>query len=108
MTNEILAIDKFICEALNFETVYRSFDLKGLHFNPETGESIDGCYCPRFLAEVKWTCGFDHMYGKWRAAVSGGNSFAFFIKFYVELDTANKEAMLQWILDNRERGFIHQ
>lgn len=95
ITNELLAIDKFICENNNFGTTryHHRFADKDV-------------YVPTFIVESKWTCSVEHMIDKWNSAQKHTDCYGFFIKFYVELDTENKAAMVEWILNNREKGYI--
>lgn len=96
INEELLAIDKFICENNNFERVsyhHRFADIDIM--------------VPRFIAEAKWSCNVEHMIDKWNEATRRTDCYGYFVKFYCEMDTCNKEAMVDWILNHRERGYIH-
>lgn len=55
---------------------------------------------PQFLVEVKWTCNFEHMLSKWKAATHDTVSSAYLVKFYAELDTTNSKLLLEWVMEN--------
>ena len=64
-------------------------------------------YLPKFIVEAKWSCNFDHIIGKWYGCItdSKGNerdSYSFLPRFYAELDSVNRRAMLDYILEHRE------
>lgn len=88
----IKGINKWVFFNLNYATVSHKW--------------IDECgnerceQVPQFLIEVEWTCHFNHMMKKWREALQTKDSSAYLIRFYMELDTTNREAMLEWILHN--------
>ena len=44
---------------------------------------------PQFLAEVRWTCNFDHMYQKWCTAINDTDTNSYLVTFYAELDDRN-------------------
>ena len=55
---------------------------------------------PRFLAEIQWTCNFDHILSKWHLAVKDSNTDAYLVKFYAELGNENRRLILQWVMEN--------
>lgn len=65
---------------------------------------------PQFLAEVRWTCNFDHMYQKWCTAINDTDTNSYLVKFYAELDDRNRELLLEWIMEhyNGEKKIFHE
>lgn len=94
MTTELSAIDRFICEANNFETIY-------YHHRFADKDVL----APRMIVEGKWTCNVEHMIDKWHEACRCADTY-WFMYFYCQLDNANKEAMVNWIMENRPTGYI--
>lgn len=88
----IKAINKWIFYGWNFKTI--SYEWKSL------GNTTKRDNVPQFLAEVKWTCGFDHIYRKWCETSRTGDTDSYLVKLYAELDTENRERLLEWILEN--------
>lgn len=86
----IEAINKWFYFCMNYETVLHNW--KGVR-----GEQYSE-HIPRFLAEAKWTCNLDHMVEKWQMAVNKGNCYDYLTRFYAELDTANRIALLEWVM----------
>lgn len=63
---------------------------------------------PRFLAEINWDCGFDHILSKWHLAVKEHNTDAYLVKFYAELGIENRKLLLEWVMEhyNDEREIV--
>lgn len=88
----ITAINKFIFFSWNYDVVQH-------HWKTIHGDNRKE-YVPRFLAEVKWNCNFDHIYGKWRLATASENPHEYMMKFYAEMGNENRVLMLEWIVEN--------
>ena len=67
-------------------------------------------YIPYFLMQAKWTCNLDHMIGKWNRAIKCDNPDAYLTRFYAELDMSNRQALIEWVMDNfnDEQTIINQ
>jgi len=97
MTNETImasaaainAINTFFFHAMNFtstEYVHRF-----------TGETI---YIPTFIAKSNWACNVEHMIDKWNNAYNVAGCYGAMNKFYGELDSSNRIALINWVLEN--------
>lgn len=90
MKTAIKAINKWVFFGWNYSCVYHEW----ISVNGEKKcEAV-----PQFLAEVKWTCNFDHMLSKWEIATHDANANSYLVKFYAELDDRNRELLLEWIM----------
>lgn len=91
--NEIIAvtaINKWLYYGWNYITKYFSWT--------DSAGTEQGEYLPEFLGEVKWTCPFLHMVGKWHKATESRNADAYLVRFYAELDNQNRQLLLEWVL----------
>lgn len=88
----LTAINKWLFFGWNYETVRHEW--KGGNGEQKVG------YFPDFLVKVQWTCNFDHMADKWSAAVRSGNGDSYLVRFYAELDTTNRQRLLEWVMQN--------
>ena len=86
------AINKWLFFGWNYRTVHHKW--RSI-WNEQKSENV-----PAFLVEAKWTCNFDHMLDKWKAATRSGNSHSYLVRFYGELDDKNRIALLDWVLRN--------
>ena len=86
------AINKFIYFSWNYDLVYHTWNAGSGTTKEET--------VPEFLAKIKWTCNFDHMYSKWKLAIMNDNPNEYLIKFYAELDNENRKLLLEWVMEN--------
>lgn len=86
----IEAINKWFYFSLNYETVL--FNWQGIRGEPYSE------YIPKFMAEAKWKCNLDHMVEKWQSVTSRGDAHAYLTRFYAELDTPNRIALLEWVM----------
>lgn len=86
-------ITKFIIE-FSFNYHFTNYQYKTM-FGEEKIVS-----CPKFLTEVKWTCPFDHMLSKWESAYDVAKAYGVVSKFWAELDTANRTALIEWFVKN--------
>lgn len=59
-----------------------------------------GKFVPKFLAEVKWTCNYEHMLEKWESVTDRNVTNAYLVSFYAELDMPNRQALLEWVMNN--------
>lgn len=87
----ITAINKWLYYGWNYPFVPYTYN---------NGTEYKSRYLPQFLAEVKWTCNFDHMVSKWEKAIECGNSNAYLTKFYADLDMENRKLLIEWVMKN--------
>lgn len=88
----IKAINKWVFFGWNYSCVHHEW----ISVNGEKKcEAV-----PQFLAEVKWTCNFDHMLSKWHLATRDGNADSYLVKFYAELGAENRLLLLEWVMQN--------
>ena len=92
MKTALNAINKWLYFGWNYGMVMHSWT--------DYGNNECEKYVPRFLVEAKWTCNFCHMYDKWQHAVEKGNTDSFLGAFYANLDTENRIALLEWVMEN--------
>lgn len=92
MKSEIQAINKWVFFGWNYSLT----DYEWTSVNGERKREV----VPQFLAEVKWTCNFDHMLSKWHIATQDGKADSYLVKFYAELGTENRHMLLEWVLAN--------
>lgn len=98
MKTAIKAINKWVFFCWNYHTVHHTW---------EAGDgTIRSAYIPEFLANVDWTCNFDHILKKWRDITNdgNGNSSECVPSFYAELDDSNRELLLEWIMEHYENA----
>lgn len=88
----LTAINKWLFFGWNYETICHEW-------KSGNGEQKTG-YFPAFLVKVKWTCNFDHMVGKWSEAIRSGDCHSYLARFYAELDTTNRQMLLEWVMQN--------
>lgn len=86
------AINKFLFFSWNYPSDYHTWDTFG---GGTTTKLV-----PVFLIRAEWTCPFPHMYGKWLHAINCDDAHAYLPRFYAELDTTNRQALLDWIMNN--------
>ena len=92
MKTAIKAINKWVFFGWNYSCVHHEW----ISVNGEKKcEAV-----PQFLAEVKWTCNFDHMLSKWKIATHDANANSYLVKFYAELDDRNRELLLEWVMEH--------
>lgn len=87
----IVAINKFIFFSWNYESVEHSWEENGVK---------RAAIVPRFLADIKWSVNFSHIYSKWNVAISCHNPDAYLPSFYKELDTENRRYLLEYVISN--------
>ncbi len=92
MNTAIQAINKWVFFGWNYSCVQHQW--KGA-----CGE-IKTAAVPQFLAEVKWSCNFDHMFSKWKEATHNQNPNAYLVRFYAELGIENRQALIEWVMLN--------
>lgn len=86
------AINKFLFYSWNYRFVTaKAKDIYG---------QVNNIEIPEFIAKVHWTFGINHAVDKWRNATQAVNPEAYLPKFYQELDDINREALVEWILEN--------
>ncbi len=88
----ITAINKWLFFGWNYECIWHEW--KSIHGTSKAQ------YVPRFLAEAKWTCNFDHMLEKWRNAYCRSNGDSHLVAFYADIDNANRKILLEWVMNN--------
>lgn len=88
----INAINKWNFFCWNYESAL--YEWGGLN------NELRSAVVPVFLTKVRWTCNFDHMLSKWEDACRTGHYMTFLPKFYAELDTENRKALLEWVMMN--------
>lgn len=92
METAIKAINKWVFFGWNYSCVHHEW----ISVNGEKKcEAV-----PQFLAEVKWTCNFDHMLSKWKIATHDANANSYLVKFYAELGVENRLLLLEWVMAN--------
>ena len=91
MTVALTAINKWLYYGWNYPLESYTYN-NGMEYKSE--------YLPMFLAEVKWTCSFDHMVDKWKMAVQCGISSAYLTNFYAILDMENRRLLIEWVMKN--------
>jgi len=92
METAIKAINKWVFFGWNYSCVHHEW----ISVNGEKKcEAV-----PQFLAEVKWTCNFDHMLSKWKIATHDTNANSYLVKFYAELGVENRLLLLEWVMAN--------
>lgn len=85
----MLGINEFVWMAINYDSV------------PHTFSDGRQTYVAKFIEEVDWTCNTDHMASKWIGICEDdAPGYGRLIKFYLQLDNANKLALLEWIMNN--------
>ena len=89
LKDAMLGINNFVWMAVNYGVV------------PHTFYGGEVKYVPRFVEEVKWSVNTDHFANKWLGiADADPHGYGRLIKFYLELDNANKLALMEWIMEN--------
>ena len=91
MKAAIVAVNKWLYFGWNFNSVLHTW-------NNGAGEQTRAL--PQFLVETKWNCNLNHMIGKWNSAIQCGNPDAYLTRFYAELDTENRQALIEWVMNN--------
>ncbi len=96
MTREIKiaiqAINKWVFFGWNYSCVQHEWT----SVNGKEKQAI----VPKFLAEIKWTCNFDHMLSKWQDAAHDAKADAYLVRFYAELGIENRQLLLEWVMAN--------
>lgn len=92
MKTAIQAINKWVFFGWNYSLT----DYEWTSVNGELKREV----VPQFLAEIKWTCNFDHMLSKWHLATRDGNADSYLVKFYAELGSENRKFLLEWVMKN--------
>lgn len=72
-------------------------------------------YVPAYVAETKWHCNTDHIYGKWEIATTymedgeekNHDNHSFLIRFYCDLDMENRQALADWFQEETKRFKNH-
>ena len=88
----LTAINKWLFFGWNYDSILHQWEAP---CGEQRSEVV-----PVFLVQTKWTCNFDHIYGKWRLAVSSKNSDAYLPRFYAELGKENRIALLEWVMNH--------
>lgn len=88
----LTAINKWMYFGWNYKTIPHEW-------KSGNGELKTGNF-PEFLVKAKWTCNFDHMAGKWAAAIRTDDCHSYLSRFYAELDTDNRRALLEWVMEH--------
>lgn len=84
------AINRFFYFSQNYKSDY--YKWKNMW-----GEDCSGVY-PCFLMEVDWTCNRDHIISKWNG-VESQNSWGRVNQFYAELDTNNRQRLIDYAME---------
>lgn len=92
MKAAIQAINKWVFFGWNYSLT----DYEWTSVNGERKREV----VPQFLAEIKWTCNFDHMLSKWHIATRDGNADSYLVRFYAELGSENRQLLLEWVMKN--------
>lgn len=88
--NPFKVINKFFYFSFNYNVVYHEW-------KTGWGDSHSG-YIPEFLTKVQWGCNEGHMIEKWLSISS--NQYGQMFEFYAGLDERNREAIVNWIMEN--------
>lgn len=88
----IKAINKWVFFGWNYSCIHHEW----ISVNGEKKCEV----VPQFLAEIKWTCNFDHMLSKWKVAIHDANANSYLVKFYAELGVENRLLLLEWVMAN--------
>ena len=57
-------------------------------------------FLPMFIMEVDWGCSRQHMIEKWKYYGENEDSYGRINRFYAELDNENREAFVNWMMNN--------
>lgn len=79
-----------------------NYDQEQISINTATG--VRNVWLPRALVHTKWSCSIDHIANKWFESTKHGDTHSHFIRFYAELSSGNRRALIEWILDNYNGG----
>ena len=93
MNNKITpfdAVNKFFYFSMNYPVIYHNW-------KTGWGEEREG-YIPEFLAKVNWGCNEGYIIEKWLSGES--DRYGFLFEFYAKLDNVNREALVNWIMEN--------
>lgn len=88
----MMAINKWVFFSLNYSMVVHQYTTS---FGTEHSVIV-----PQFLVEAKWNCSFKHMLDKWNEVIRYKDSRTYLLRFYCELSTANRIALLEWVVKN--------
>lgn len=87
-------IEKWFYFSLNYEMKYYEWtDIFG------KGRAA---YLPKFLMEINWNCGRDHLIDKWFKIADKSDSYGTINRFYAELGDKNRELLEEYVLNNGE------
>lgn len=87
-------IEKWFYFSLNYEMKY--YEWTNI-FGKERA-----AYLPKFLMEINWNCGCDHLIDKWFKIVNDSDSYGTINRFYAELDSKNRALLEEYVLNNGE------
>lgn len=94
----IMAINKWVFFGWNYNHIHLEWtDMYG----NRRSESV-----PEFIANIKWTCGFEHILSKWNWLNKDGDGRL--VAFYAELGNENRRLLLEYVMKhyNDERKII--
>jgi hypothetical protein len=69
-----------------------------------TATGVRTVWLPRALVHAKWNCDISHIADKWFESTKHGDSHSYFIRFYAELSSSNRRALLEWVIENYKDG----
>lgn len=87
----IQGINRFIFYSWNYDQEQVSIS---------TATGVRNVWLPRALVHVKWNCDIAHIANKWFESTESGDPNSYFIRFYAELSSGNRRALLEWIIKN--------
>ena len=87
----ITAVNKWLYYGWNYPSVPYTYN---------NGAEDKTRHLPQFIVEVKWTCNMARMVGKWDKAIECSNPNAYLTNFYAELDTRNRQLLIEWVMQN--------
>ena len=87
----IQGINRFIFYAWNYDQEQVSIN---------TASGVRNVWLPKALVHAKWNCNIGHIANKWFESAEHGNPHSYFIRFYGELSSDNRRALLEWVLEN--------
>ena len=86
------AINRWLYFGWNYKTILHSWKAPSDITRTE--------HVPEFLAKVKWSCNFDHMFNKWQIVCDQHDAYGRLVGFYSLLDSENRMALLTWVIEN--------
>ena len=90
---------KIAMAAIN-KWVYFGWNYNLVHYPHGNWDGALSEYIPDFIAYAKWSCPISHMVEKWKSAIKNVHPDAYLVRFYAELDSENRAALMEWVMAN--------